>query len=393
MKVLLATTSTPDDRKTVSCARSLARAGASVTVGGDEFWGQAFYTRSVSGRIRYPHPRAGIQPFIEAINEHSGSSGCDVVLPMNDYTTLALTRHRDALPTGLATALPSIEASEIAGDKLRTQELARRLGIEAPDTWEIANKESLHQLADRIDYPCVVKLRRGSGAVGFQIIPDRQVLTAAYTAPREASDLAFDRDHLLVQEYVPGEVHDACVLCRHGEIRAAFTQRRIRTYPRQGGIGTLLESTREPGLLERAQRILAELEWHGPAQVEFKIDPQTGHIRLIEINGRFWGALDVPVRAGVDFPLLTCRLALEGDVAPVFDYEVGLLYRFPFPFGLFALGDRETRGRAARDFFAPRRATRSDLRWTDPLPVVAEFLFIARRAWRRRSLRPAKERL
>lgn len=393
MKVLLATTATPDDRKTVACARALARAGASVTVGGDTFESQAFYSRSVRRRVHYPHPRLGIQQFIEAINEHVEHDHYDVVLPMNDYTTVALTRSRDLLHSNVATALPPIESLEVASDKSRTQALAERLDIVTPTTLEVQNDDHLREIADSIDFPCVVKLRRGSGAVGFQVIASRQQLLKTLQRPRGPSDIAFDREHLLVQDYVPGEVHDACVLCDHGEIRAGLTQKRLRSYPKEGGIGTLVETTHEPELLRHAKRILESLLWHGPAQVEFKVDPETGRTWLLEINGRFWGSTDVAIQAGIDFPLLTCKLALGEDVDPVSDYAFGLRYRFPFPFGLLALTDGSSRRQVARDFFAPQRGTHSDLLWSDPLPLVAESLVIARRAWRRRSLRPTKRRL
>lgn len=393
MRVLLATTATPDDRKTVGCARALAKSGAWVAVGGDTFWGEAFYSRHAGRRVRYPHPRLGIPPFIDAINNYVERDHYDVVLPMNDYTTIALTRGRESLHPAVATALPPAASQEVAADKFQTMALAQSLDIETPRTFDVKDADHLREIADNIDFPCIFKPRRGFGALGFQVIENRQHLLSAYNQPRGPSDIASDREHVLVQEFVSGEVHDACVLCDHGEMRAGLTQHRLRTYPNAGGFGTLFVTTREPELLDRAQRLLAALHWHGPAQVEFKVDPETGRTWLTEINGRFWGATDVAIQAGINFPLLTCRLALGEDVAPAFDYAVGLRYRFPFPFGLLAMVDGGSRRHAVRDFFAPESGTCSDVIWSDPLPLLAEFLYIARRAWQRRSLRPAKERL
>lgn len=393
MRVLLATTATPDDRKTVACARALAKAGAWVAVGGDSFWGQAFHTRSARRRVRYPHPRLGIPPFIDSINEHVGRDRYDVVLPMNDYTTVALTQGRESLDPAVATALPPAASHEIANDKARTAELAVSLGIDTPTTFAVENDDHLRKIADQIEYPCVFKLRRGSGAVGFQVIEGREQLSAAYEQQRGHSDIAFDRDHVLIQEYVPGEVHDACMLCERGEVRAGLTQKRLRAYPIDGGIGTIVETTHEPELLGHARRLLEALRWHGPAHVEFKVEPATGRTWVIEINGRFWGSTGVAIRAGIDFPSLTCKLALGEDITGPADYTGGLRYRFPFPFGLLALAERGSRRQSLRDFFAPRRDTFSDLKWSDPLPVMAEVLYIGQRAWQRRSLRPVKQRL
>jgi predicted ATP-grasp superfamily ATP-dependent carboligase len=390
VRVLLATTASPDDRKTLACARSLARAGAWVAVGGDAFWGEAFYSRCVRRRVRYPHPRLGVSPFIDALKHHIERDRYDVMLPMNDYMTLAVAQHRDCLPPSAGIALPPTPSLELAADKARTLALAASLGIDTPLTREPESEDDLRQVADQIAYPCIVKLRRGAGAVGFRILADHAALLSAYRAPREPSDLVFDHDHLLIQEYVPGEIHDACVLFRLGEPRAGYTQRRVRTYPATGGVGTIVETTREPALLESANRLLAALNWHGPAQVEFKVNPETGRTCLMEINGRFWGTTDVAVHAGVDFPALVYRLILDGDVSPVFNHAVGLRFRYPFPFGLLAVAEGGSRWRTARDFFAPQREVHSDVKWNDPLPLLAEALYIGRRAWKRRSLRPGR---
>lgn len=393
MRVLLSTTATPDDRKTLCCARALARAGAWVAVGSDRFWGQAYYSRFVRRRVRYPHPRLGVSEFIAALDRHIESEGCDVVLPMNDYTTWALTHHRGDLSAAVATALPPASSLETVEDKADCLEIAHGLGIETPISIEIANRRELLEAGERLGYPCVLKLRRGSGAVGFRVIHGRNELITAYETPHPPSDPTFDRDHLLVQEYIPGETRDACFLCDRGQPRAELTQRRLRSYPRDGGVGTLVETTHEPRLLERGRSVLAALDWHGPAQVEFKVDPKTDRTWLIEINGRFWGSLDLAVHAGVDFPLYTCRLALGQSVSTQSIYPVGLQFRWPFPFGLLAMGTRGSRLQAAWEFFGPRRDIRSDLVWNDPLPLAAEALYIGRRGWERGSLRPSKDRV
>ncbi len=43
--------------------------------------------------------------------------------------------------------------------------------------------------------------------------------------------------------------------------------------------------------------------------VEFKTDERTGEPVLMEINGRFWGSLQLAIDAGVDFPRLLVECA------------------------------------------------------------------------------------
>ena len=56
-------------------------------------------------------------------------------------------------------------------------------------------------------------------------------------------------------------------------------------------------------------RMLGPIGWHGVAMMEYKQDRRTGEFVLMEVNGRFWGSLQLAVDAGVDFPFLACQLA------------------------------------------------------------------------------------
>ena len=136
--------------------------------------------------------------------------------------------------------------------------------------------------------------------------------------------------------------------------------------------------------------LLEALRWHGPAQVEFKIDSRNGTARLMEVNGRFWGTLDLSIQAGMNFPLMACKMAIDGDIDPSFEYKIGLQYRWAFPFGL--LHAMETAGGWSPlwEFFRFEPNSVSDFWLSDPLPILAEILYIARRVWWHRSIRPTR---
>ena len=329
MRVLLATTCVPDDRKTVAASRALAAEGFDVTVGGDRFLGQAYYSRSCRRRIHYPHPGRDPKGFIDSLVHYLAQHNHDVLLPMNDYTTIAVVDHREELEPYVKQGLPSRKALHQSLDKYEVQKLGRRIGIDTPTTYAIADGQALEEIGGTLSYPCVVKLRRGAGAVGLSFPESLEQLKQVFERRRPTPDMVFDHDNLLVQEYIPGEVHDACLLFHEGEVRASLTQYVLRMYPSRGGVGTVVETTDEPQLIERAVALLESLKWHGPAEVEFKIDTRDGRPKLIEVNGRYWGGLDLSIRAGVNFPLLACRMARDGDVEPVFHYQTGLRYRWP----------------------------------------------------------------
>jgi len=136
-------------------------------------------------------------------------------------------------------------------------------------------------------------------------------------------------------------------------------------------------------------QLLRKLGWWGVAMVEFRVDDSIGCPYLMEINGRFWGSLQLAIDAGVNFPRLLLDLAL-GKPIECRPYKVGVISRW-------WLGDlrrtlRVLRGRPAgykgefpgrlaglREFFGkqPPGTLNQVFRRHDPLPACAEILSLA----------------
>ena len=133
----------------------------------------------------------------------------------------------------------------------------------------------------------------------------------------------------LIQERIVGPGMGIFVLCEHGAVRTAFAHRRLREKPPSGGASVLCESVAlDPALLAQAARLLGPLGWHGVAMLEYKQDRRSGTPFLMEVNGRFWGSLQLAVDAGVDFPYLCCQLALGTAARRSGSYKVGIRSRW-----------------------------------------------------------------
>ena len=115
---------------------------------------------------------------------------------------------------------------------------------------------------------------------------------------------------LLVQECIHGEGQGVFALYDHGRPLAWFAHRRVREKPPSGGISVVCESVPLDARMQaHAERLLSAAGWHGVAMVEFKVATD-GSPYVIEVNGRFWGSLQLAVDSGVDFPLMLYRLAM-----------------------------------------------------------------------------------
>jgi predicted ATP-grasp superfamily ATP-dependent carboligase len=233
----------------------------------------------------------------------------DVLLPIGYEATVAIAGHRSEYDRLTKSVLASKESMEIAADKDKTLRFAESIGIPSPRFY--ADKDSVSL------FPVVVKQAKFSGGLRYV---------------NSAEELAkLDTSGSVMQEYIPGDGYGLFALFNKGEPRAVFMHRRIREYPITGGFSTAAESVSIPELREAGLRLLTALKWHGVAMVEFKKDKRDGKFKLIEVNPKFWGSLDLAIASGVDFPYLATKMAMDGDVDPVMSYKTGVRFEWPFP--------------------------------------------------------------
>ena len=133
---------------------------------------------------------------------------------------------------------------------------------------------------------------------------------------------------ILLQERIDGAGVGVFVLMRDDEVLAAFAHRRLREKPPSGGVSVLRESIAlDPKLRDLSVALLRGFAWEGPAMVEYKVD-STGKPYIMEINGRFWGSLQLAIDAGVDFPHMLISAATGEHVQPVTSYRTGVRSRW-----------------------------------------------------------------
>ena len=374
-----------DQRATLAVVRALGRAGIPVTVGSSERNSLAGTSRYCSRKVPYPSPLEATESFRTSLRNEMMGYRYQVLLPMTDVTMLLVAQMRDALAPLVRLPIPSEEQVKLAQDKRHMLLLAQQLGIAFPKTYMVHEDERLEDIARRVRYPVVIKprfswfLRKGSwvsGSVHYGHDPDD--LTAKY---QEAHSQI---PHPLIQEKIEGEGRGVFLLLWDGQLRAAFCHRRLREKPPWGGVSVYRESLPlDEELVHKSLALLRAVGWQGVAMVEFKVDRQDGRAKLMEVNGRFWGSLQLAIDAGMNFPLLLYRLANEEDVPAQFNYKVGvksrwllgdldhLLIRLTRSRGLDGFSDNQvSRVRAFVDFWKMyQRGLRYEiLRFEDPGP-------------------------
>lgn len=268
--------------------------------------------------------------FVSDIDTIARRYAIDSLIPIAEPALLALLPEKERLaPTVLP--FPDVEIFKRICDKAYVAQVASGLGIAVPKQIEVLDAQrALGPEVEDLGFPIVlkpsrsvVKSSRGLDKVSVRYAIDRDNLQEQISALEEGSY------PILLQRRVRGPGVGVFLLRWNGATRACFAHRRLLEKPPSGGVSVYRESIIAPGdLIARSEALLSALEWEGVAMIEYKVDAKSGTPYLMEINGRFWGSLQLAIDSGVDFPRLL-QECVEGR-APLAlpSYKVGVRSRW-----------------------------------------------------------------
>jgi predicted ATP-grasp superfamily ATP-dependent carboligase len=373
-----------NERVALAAARSLVRAGHVVSVTAPARLSLAGVSRGVRPHLLATDPLTDPAGYAAEVGRIAGVWGANVLLPVTDPSLEAVLEHVAALPAGVTVPAPNLSTYRVGSDKARVLALAQECGFAAPDTRIIETPGDCEAHVAEAVFPAVVKPHRSVVTVGgirrkLAVVPvtDSGACRAALAALPAA---AFP---VLLQRRVSGVGEGFFALRWGGRAVAMFAHRRLREKPPAGGVSVYRESIAlEDGLVRPGLRLLDALDWQGVAMIECKREEGTGRHVVIEVNGRFWGSLQLAIDAGIDFPALLVRCVAGETVPECRDYRVGVRSRWfwgdvdhlylRFRDG----GGRGSRLGALREFLRGfvRRDRGEVWRWRDPVPFLVETL-------------------
>jgi len=383
-----------DERSALAVTRGLGRAGIPVIVGAETARSLAGASRYCVARWQYPSPLSSPSNFISSLAEAVERFDITAIIPPTDASMQALAAQRDQFRPSITAMIPSLESYEMVSDKYRLMKFANELGIPVPKTIFVPDGNIVAVLDQVRAYPVIVKPGRS-----LLRVDERWIKTSVHviSSVEELTDLyrrtPYLRNPSLIQQRIEGEGQGVFGLFDHGRPCALFAHRRIREKPPAGGVSVFRESIELPKpMVDYAVRLMERVKWHGVAMVEFKIERDSNIPMLMEINGRFWGSLQLAVDAGLNFPHLLYQVGQGIPVAvPNNSYRIGtksrwllgdvdhlLLRLTKSNLQLHLSPDAPSRGRCLVEFC---KLFQHDLQYeveslSDPGPALAEY-----RAW------------
>jgi predicted ATP-grasp superfamily ATP-dependent carboligase len=310
-------------KHSLGIVRHLGKKGAQVSVLATKAASLACRSKFCAGIV--PVASGTVAAAIESALEAVQSGRFDVILPVSLAMTLAAARRREEFRSHTGLEIADAAKIERAADKHEMAQLAVRCGVPVPKTIRAAE---VGRLESELTFPVVIK----AAAESHRRPPVRY---AKSSSELRALLSGIERDRrpehlnaLIVQEFIPGYGCGFFATYQRGVCRRIFMHKRVREYPATGGVSTCAESFYDQELEQSGRKILDALDWHGVAMVEFRRDARDGRYKLIEVNPKFWGSLDLALAAGADFPGDLCRMAVGENLGFSGDYTRNLRFHW-----------------------------------------------------------------
>lgn len=319
-----------ETRPALAIVRSLGSKGHHIIVGAKVQPSLAQVSRYCQQRFTYSDPVQDSEGFVETLLRMVRDRRVDVVLPVTEIATALILERKEEIEQYSRVPFPAASAFNAAADKVGLLALAEKLSIPIPIGVVIERPGATPQWPDGLRYPVVVKPHRSRIRVDGQW----RSTSVTYAEDQAEFDAILEAKNteeypLLVQQRIVGPGAGVFLCYQRGRCVAQFSHRRLREKPPSGGVSVLCESAPVPPQASHyAQALLDELRWEGVAMVEFKMDLSDQTFKLMEINGRFWGSLQLSIDAGVDFPALLIRTLTDEPMQRVESYRMGVRSRW-----------------------------------------------------------------
>lgn len=248
-----------------------------------------------------PYPSSGDQVLLDRLKEIYHKDPFDILIPCLDAELPNLIRLQNHLQQiGIVLLLPNGEQLN-RRDKNRLPELAVQTGVKSPEITQISHPGFFYTCHQKgWQYPLVVKGIYYDAGIAFN------AEEAAAIFRKIAAEWGLP---ILVQRFVVGEEFNLTAIGDGaGRLNGAVMMRkRAVTDKGKAWAGVTIH---DEILLNTAEKLITELKWAGPLEVEMLRTSQ-GVYHLIEINPRFPAWVYLTAAAGCNLPWMLVKMILR----------------------------------------------------------------------------------
>lgn len=290
-----------NERACFSVAKNLKKYGYQIEVA-SWFNHPIASSKFVSAFHLLPSLELNIQKFKEGFIQLVSERKYKIVLPINDLAVEFLNRYKNELneliPVG---GINEPDVIKYAQDKFQLLNVCRELGMNVPRTTIIYSLDDFHKISDTISYPIIAK------PVSSRRVMDNKIYGFTVRKFSNKENLEdFIRERILVipimlQDLVHGFGIGFNFLAKDGDVLAYYLHERINE-PKGGGESSYRKTVVNDSYdcVNQAKQLIKKIKWNGVGMLELKVS--NGQAYVMELNGRFWGSIELGIFAGMEIP-------------------------------------------------------------------------------------------
>jgi acetyl-CoA carboxylase biotin carboxylase subunit len=239
-----------------------------------------------------PPPASESYLRVETIVAAALGSGCDAIHPGYGFLAESPRLAAAAREHGLVFVGPTVEAIELAGDKLGARAAAAGAGLPVVEGRELADAADARRFASEHGHPLMLKAAGGGGGRGIKLVREADELESAYAVAAAEALAAFGDARLYAERFIAAARHVEVQLAadEHGAVvhlgeRDCSVQRRYQKLIEEAPAPALPQATREQ-LRAAAVKLARAIGYSNVGTVEFIVDAATGAFFFLEVNCR-----------------------------------------------------------------------------------------------------------
>ena len=249
-----------------------------------------------------PYPTSGALAYFQRLDEILALSPADIFIPTLDAEIELLVHLEEEITRrGLRCVLPD-KLTLQRRSKANLTELANLCDVAVPDTQPIYDLSGAYAVSRGLEFPLMVK---------GQYYDAKKVQHEGELAAAVSRLAAEWGAPVILQKCVDGPEFNALGLGDgKGGLVGLCCIRKTILSDKGKGLGGI--TINDPRLTDLCERLVRELKWNGPFEVELILDEKRGEYFLIEINPRFPAWVDFPSQCGANFAGALVRRLLDG---------------------------------------------------------------------------------
>lgn len=253
-----------------------------------------------------PYPTSGADAYFERLDQILALSPADLFIPTLDAEIELFVHLAPQLAArGLRCILPDAHTLQRRA-KAHLAELAAACNVTIPDTIPVYDAAGALAAARALEFPLMVK---------GQYYDAKKVTHEGELASTVNKLLAEWGAPAILQRCVHGPEFNALGLGDgNGGILGLCCIRKTILSDKGKGLGGI--TIQDPRLVSVCERLVHELRWSGPFEVEVILDEARGEYVLIEINPRFPAWIDFPSQCGANFAAALVQRLADGHWPP-----------------------------------------------------------------------------